>query len=65
MADAVKPTVWEYVLIRYPADGSKPFILGPAVQVLASSEAQVHKLAARAIPDNMDLEEVTIAVRPF
>lgn len=65
MADAIKPTVWEYVLIRYPANGEKAYILEPAKQVLATSENQVLKLAARAIPDNLDLEEVTIAVRPF
>lgn len=69
MADiAAKPTVWEYLLVYYPEDKTKkPYILGPPVQVLATSEANAGKIAARAIPDEFtrDLDEVTIVVRPF
>jgi len=62
----VKPTLWEYVLIRYPTDRShKPYTLDKPVLVLATSEANVQKIAARSIPENVDVEEVTIAVRPF
>lgn len=64
----VKPTLWEYVLINYPTeDGIKPAIINTPTLVLATTEAQVHKIAARAIPDHFidRIEEVTIAVRPF
>lgn len=69
MADlAPKPTVWEYLLVHYPEDKTKkPYILGPAIQVLATSEANAGKLAARAIPEEFssNLDEVTIVIRPF
>jgi hypothetical protein len=61
-----KSTLWEYVLIQYPKDEKlKPAVIKAPTQVLATSEQNVHKIAAREIPEAIDVEEVTIAVRPF
>jgi len=70
MADLTtpRPTVWEYLLVHYPEDKTKkPFIIGPPLCILATSEANAGKLAARAIPEDFasNLDEVTIVIRPF
>jgi hypothetical protein len=76
MSEVLRGRLFEYVVLFHPKqtreqndrnESPKSEIVIKPTQVLATSEAQVSILAAKAIPDtHLDhLEDIEIAVRPF
>lgn len=61
---------FQYILIRkFPTkkdeETKKPELLGDVRTILAKDQDSALKQAARAIPDDVDLDDVEIAIRPF
>lgn len=64
--------LFQYVIFWTPTEaqtkeGKKPEILKEMTTILAKDEQSANIMAARAIPDSHinELEQITIAVRPF
>jgi hypothetical protein len=67
---AEKATLYQYAAVFYPnekqrKDGQKAKVVVDPATVLAPSEAVARTTAARAIPADVDLDQVEIFVRPF
>lgn len=61
---------FQYILIRNfkvakDAEPKRSVILGDVRTVLAKDQDSALKLAARAIPEDVDVDDVEIAIRPF
>jgi hypothetical protein len=61
---------YQYILIRNfkvakDAELKRPELLGDVRTVLAKDQDSALKMAARAIPDDIDIDDVEIAIRPF
>jgi hypothetical protein len=61
---------FQYILIRKfnvkkDEEPKKPELLGDVRTILAKDQDSALKQAARAIPDDVDLDDVEIAIRPF
>ena len=61
--------LFEYAVLKnvYDEDGTYKcdMLLVPVTAIAAQNEEVAKAAAARAIPDNIDLNRVTILVRPF
>lgn len=64
--------LFQYVIFWTPTEaqvkeGAKPIVLKDLTTVLAKDDQSANIMAARAIPDSHinELEQITIAVRPF
>lgn len=63
-------TVFQYVAVLHPTeaqeeDGVKASLIQDVTTIVASSEKQAVLVAARALDDDVDLDQVELIVRPF